>query len=90
MTSHSIIFFAGGSKGPNSRGDGNGGHMPRGWYVRATKMGTFGPFATLTEARRHPQNRSDIVEPKLTIAALEKMEAKLREQSISKATGGAA
>lgn len=90
MTSHSIIFFAGGSKGPNSRGDGNGGYLARGWYVRATKVGRFGPFQTLTEARRHPQNKSDIVEPKLTMAAVEKIEAGLREQAFAKATGGSA
>lgn len=66
MRSHSKIFFAGGSKGPNHRADGKGGHMTRGWYLRNTMTGLFGPFPTLTEARRHPQNSSDIVEPKIT------------------------
>lgn len=64
MGSRSNIFFAGGTKGPNARADGCGGLLQRGWYVRNTQCGRFGPFATLTEARQHPQNVSDIVELK--------------------------
>ena len=45
------IYFAGGTKGPNSRGDGNGGSLPRGWYVRANGE-RLGPFPTKTEAKR--------------------------------------
>lgn len=67
MRSHSKIYFAGGSKGPNARADGMGGLLPRGWYVSNTGNGRFGPFATLTEARAHPQNTSDIVLPKHTL-----------------------
>jgi len=68
VRSHSKIFFAGGSKGPNARADGNGGLLPRGWYVSNTMNGRFGPFETLTEARQHPQNSSDIVLPKHKLA----------------------
>lgn len=66
MAGRSKIFFAGGTKGPNSRADGNGGFLPRGWHIRNTRLGSFGPFNTLTEARQHTANCSDIVEPKLT------------------------
>lgn len=46
------IFFAGGTKGPNARADGNGGLMARGWYVeRCSTGGTVGPFRTKTQAK---------------------------------------
>lgn len=67
VRNHSKIFFAGGTKGPNARADGCGGLLARGWYVKSTMCGRFGPFDTLTEARNHPQNTSDIVERKLTM-----------------------
>jgi hypothetical protein len=66
MRSHSKIYYAGGTKGPNARADGEGGLLARGWYVTNTATGRFGPFRTLTEARNHPQNSSDIVEAKHT------------------------
>lgn len=66
MRNHSKIFFAGGAKGPNARADGNGGLLPKGWHIRNTMLGNFGPFRTLTEARQHNANSSDIVEPKLS------------------------
>jgi hypothetical protein len=68
MNQHSKIFFAGGSKGPNARADGNGGFMARGWYVNNSRLGRFGPFAMLRQARAHNANCSDIVEPKNKMA----------------------
>jgi hypothetical protein len=66
MSSQSKIFFAGGTKGPNARADGNGGFLARGWYIYNTRAGRFGPLTTLAEARRHHMNVSDVVEPKMT------------------------
>ncbi len=49
-----VLFFSGGSKGPNARAKGDcDGLMDRGWYViKHTTGGTLGPYKTKTEAKR--------------------------------------
>lgn len=46
------IFFAGGSKGPNARADGEGGLLQRGWYItKHTTGGRVGPFKSKRAAK---------------------------------------
>lgn len=43
---YTIIFYAGGSKGPNARADGKGGLLKRGWYVITPTGLRIGPSRT--------------------------------------------
>lgn len=53
MNTETVITYAGGCRGPNIRANGLGGLLARGWYVRIAGD-RFGPYRTLTEAKRSP------------------------------------
>lgn len=44
------VFRAGGSKGPNARGNGQGGLLARGFYYRRADETLIGPFDTGMQA----------------------------------------
>jgi len=39
-----VTFYASGKSGQEVRADGNGGTLPRGYYMRHDTAGLFGPF----------------------------------------------
>ena len=45
-------YYASGETGPEVRADGNGGRLPRGYYMQSDTAGLFGPFGCRTDADR--------------------------------------
>jgi hypothetical protein len=60
-----VVFYASGSKGPEVRADGKGGHMTRGHYFIGRDGQTRGPYKSVRIAARARDADLNYTRPRL-------------------------